>query len=684
MQYRPEIDGLRALAVLPVILFHAGFSTFSGGYVGVDIFFVISGYLISTIIISDLKRDNFSLLDFYERRARRLLPALFLIILVSLPFAWFLMLPNDLVDFSKSLIAASTFSSNILFWLQTDYFAQPAELVPLLHTWSLAVEEQFYLFFPLFLIYVWRFGLKTIISLLSLIFIVSLILAIWATTVSTNEQINSASFYLLPTRGWELLIGVFIGFYFQNREPSKNYFLNETLSILGFFLIIYSIFFFDKTIPAPSSYTLIPTIGAALLILFTFRGTFIHKILTLKFFTWIGLISYSAYLWHFPILAITKYNSFSEVSDITILGLCMLSMFFAYLSWRFVERPFRDRSKFSKNTIFSLSFSVLILIAIIGFLGVKTDGLKGQKLPPNLEWQSLYEKFNSLPRPCNLVQTDYPEGTLGCIFGDVESTKSIMLYGDSHSQSVHHYLDDFFKEKGIKVIQLEVSGCEHIPTFVDSRKNIGNECVARFDRVMEYAEENSSLLLVILRWTYRLYPIEDRVNNFIFDNGEGCVERDSYRETSILLDNGTLSTEEADKYSALENFLQSFPKNIPTFLVYPIPGTGCNIARLNMNHYSMNKSVLEEFTISLDRHDKFNEYANNALDKIIRTNDLDNVERIVPRNLFCEEDSGRCTVQKEGIPLYYDDDHLSYEGSRILIDAIFDNKIFKDSLKIQE
>jgi peptidoglycan/LPS O-acetylase OafA/YrhL len=208
MDYRREIDGLRALAVLPVILFHAGFDSFSGGFVGVDVFFVISGYLITTIILAELEQGKFSIVNFYERRARRILPALFLVMLVCLPFAWLWLLPIDMKDFSRSLIAVSVFVSNILFWRESGYFDTATELKPLLHTWSLAVEEQFYVVFPLLLILLWRLGRRWILVTLGLAFFASLALSEWATYAN-----RSAAFYLLPTRGWELLLGAFAAFY---------------------------------------------------------------------------------------------------------------------------------------------------------------------------------------------------------------------------------------------------------------------------------------------------------------------------------------------------------------------------------------------------------------------------------------------------------------------------------------
>ena len=217
MNYRREIDGLRALAVLPVILSHAGFGLFSGGFIGVDVFFVISGYLITTIILSELDQEEFSIVNFYERRARRILPALFLVMLVCIPAAWFWLLPSDLKDFSESLVAVSVFASNILFCRQTGYFDTAAELRPLLHTWSLAVEEQYYVVFPLFLTFFWKLGRRWLAVTLGLVLVASLAFAQWAVYAKPIT-----AFFLLPTRGWELLVGAFAGFYLT-RNNHKNF-----------------------------------------------------------------------------------------------------------------------------------------------------------------------------------------------------------------------------------------------------------------------------------------------------------------------------------------------------------------------------------------------------------------------------------------------------------------------------
>ena len=389
MKYRAEIDGLRALAVLPVILFHAGFEWFSGGFVGVDVFFVISGYLITTIIISEMAEGKFSIVNFYERRARRILPALFFVMAACLPFAWLWLTPNDLRDFGQSLIAVSTFSSNILFWLESGYFDTAAELKPLLHTWSLAVEEQYYILFPIFLILTWRLGIKWVLILLSIVFLTSLGVAELGTQYTTNPKIISGTFFLLPTRGWELLVGVFTAFYLKYNAHLKSHTVNQMLSLLGFGMIIYSIVEFDKTTPFPSLYALIPTIGTGLLILCAVPKTFIHKLLGLKFIVGIGLISYSAYLWHQPLLAFGRLSILGKLSDFLVIILCLTSLLLAYFSWRYVEAPFRNKTKFSQSRVFSFSLMGILIFSVIGMFSQQDLVLKNS---PNSQ---KYLYFNS-------------------------------------------------------------------------------------------------------------------------------------------------------------------------------------------------------------------------------------------------------------------------------------------------
>jgi peptidoglycan/LPS O-acetylase OafA/YrhL len=367
--YRREIDGLRALAVLPVILFHAGFSAISGGFVGVDVFFVISGYLITSIILEELAEGQFTVAGFYERRARRILPALFFVLLACLPFAWWLLLPAELVDFGKSVTAVAVFASNILFWLQTDYFAATAEQIPLLHTWSLAVEEQYYLVFPLFMALAWGFGKRWLVVALALVALLSLGWSEWLWRSSVE-----ANFYLIPSRAWELMVGALTAFYLQKNVAVQGGMLAQGMSALGLILLGYAVFFFDEGIPFPSVYALVPTVGAVLLILFATPATWVGKLLASPPLVWIGLISYSAYLWHQPLFVFARLQALDEPSVGLMAGLCVMTLILAWFSWRFVEKPFRDRSRFTRTQIFSVAVLGSVLFMALGVSAVFTDG----------------------------------------------------------------------------------------------------------------------------------------------------------------------------------------------------------------------------------------------------------------------------------------------------------------------
>ena len=364
MKYRAEIDGLRSLAVIPVILFHAGFELFSGGFVGVDVFFVISGYLITTILIEDLEHNRFSVINFYERRARRILPALTLVSLFSTLFAWILLSDTALNKFGNALIGVSTFISNIIFWRQQGYFSESAELNPLLHTWSLAVEEQFYILFPVFLILTWRFGRQNVFWMIILMAAISLFISEWGWRNKAN-----ANFYLSPTRAWELFAGSIAAFIAQNRGIKSN----NIISSLGLIAIFYSFFSYNDTTPFPSIYALVPVIGVILIILYGDAKTIVAKVLSNKILLGIGLISYSAYLWHQPLFAYTRHVVNEIHIDYEIRFLVILATFtVAYVSWKYIEKPFRNKSVIGKNYIFLLSLSSLVGLLLLGLVSKET------------------------------------------------------------------------------------------------------------------------------------------------------------------------------------------------------------------------------------------------------------------------------------------------------------------------
>ena len=334
MKYRPEIDGLRAIAVLPVVLFHAGAAGFGGGFVGVDIFFVISGYLITTIILDGSADKKFDFTGFYQRRARRLLPALFCVMLVCLPLAYTWLTPIHLKDFGQSLIATSVLSSNVLFWMESGYFDSAADLKPMLHTWSIAVEVEFYLLFPILFLALWRLGLRSALFWLSILFVVSLGLHYWG-----RVNYPHTTFYFLPTRIWEFLLGTFAAIYLSFGKKNRTTPINQFLSLLGFGLILFSIITFDETAPLSRLYQLMPVLGAALIIVFAMPGTWVYKLLSIPPLVGLGLISYSFYLWHYPLMAFTRHQVSGEISTLLMLALILLSVVLAIISWRYIENP---------------------------------------------------------------------------------------------------------------------------------------------------------------------------------------------------------------------------------------------------------------------------------------------------------------------------------------------------------
>ena len=455
MKYRPEIDGLRALAVMPVIFFHAGIQIFSGGYIGVDVFFVISGYLITSIILSELLDKSFSFIGFYERRARRILPALFFMMAICLPFAWFWLLPHELKGFSQSLVAVTTYTSNIYFWITTGYFEIAAELRPLLHTWSLAVEEQYYLLFPILLAIGVKWSRKGFVFILILLALFSLFLAQYL-----SEIRPSFAFYLLPTRIWELLVGTFLAFYFQSHTRiQKNRLIGEFGSIIGICLLIYAILVFDKQTPFPGLLALIPVFGAALIIVYADQDTFVGKILSSKFLVGLGLISYSLYLWHQPIFAFARTLSLESSSQFHPIFLIALVFPLGYLSWRFIERPFRDRNQFTRKSIFTYSALASAFFIAIGLVGQYTNGFLTKDQAAVLAYNEYNNENEDVGRVgnCFLGQEEGPEKFTAACFA-LSSNNSAFIWGDSHAAALAFGLRTAYPN----LSQLTASGCPPI------------------------------------------------------------------------------------------------------------------------------------------------------------------------------------------------------------------------------
>jgi len=368
MIYRREIDGLRAIAVLAVIFFHAGFSSFKGGYVGVDIFFVISGYLISDLIIRDVATNNFSIREFYGRRVRRIFPALFLMLLLTIPISWCVMSPAELKNYGASLVSVPIFASNVFFWREAGYFQPPTDMLPLLHTWSLAVEEQFYVIFPYLIIVLWTLKRNVRIAVLTVLFLMSITIA---QALSASKPM--AAFYLLPTRGWEFLIGTAAAMLISTRTfqtlPKCFFRLGGTL---GLSLIFFSVSTFSNSTRNPGLITFIPTVGALLIILFSTQGSLSSKFLGNRAFVGVGLVSYSAYLWHQPIFAFSRHIGLKK-DFLSSFFIILVLIFLSILSWKYIEQPFRDRNRIKARELKLLSCLSIIAITILGGISLRMD-----------------------------------------------------------------------------------------------------------------------------------------------------------------------------------------------------------------------------------------------------------------------------------------------------------------------
>lgn len=390
MTYRREIDGLRAIALLPVVFYHAGFLAFSGAFVMLDVFFVISGYLISSLILKELDNNTFSLLHFYERRARRILPVLFLVMLCCIPFAWHWLMPLELTMFSKSLVAVCLFSSNFLFWKESGYFEPANDLKPLLHTWSLAVEEQFYLIFPLFFLFAWKWKQKGLLTLVISASALSIGVMQWGTLNSPD-----ANYYLLPGRAWEFLLGMLISLYIQpiqQKASTLSTWFSQIAAFLGMAMLITSLFTFNRYESFPSLYAFIPLLGTALIILFATPATLIGKVLCSRPLVGIGLISYSGYLWHQPLFAFARHALLKEPEPWIFGMLIIFNFILSYFSWKLVEQPFRRGRWISRDRLFRLGALFTLVIVLFGGAAISMKGFPQRFKLEQLSIQTLLAK----------------------------------------------------------------------------------------------------------------------------------------------------------------------------------------------------------------------------------------------------------------------------------------------------
>lgn len=434
VNYRPEIDSLRAISIIAVIIYHAqinflGYPFLPGGYLGVDIFFLISGYLITSIIFNDLKKNKFSFTFFYIRRARRILPALIFLLLCTLPFAWIFLQPASLVDFVNSILFSLGFSSNFYFYnTGLEYGAISGLLKPLLHTWSLAVEEQFYILFPLLLVTIFLFYKNLINILLIVLFFLSLIFAEYFSKINPN-----LNFYILPSRVWEILAGSLI-LLLENKIKPTN-FQSNLMSIFGLVLILISFFKIHEIIPTPTLKNLIPIIGASLIIIFFNKNSFISYFLTNRILVSIGLISYSLYLWHYPIFSFIRQTRLAVGPlDYILVAICIFLI--SIFSYFIIEKPFRKKNYISDKFFFKIILIFVLIFCSISIFIIKNNGYT-DRYPNynnfNVDYQKYLNDFRILKYEFGNPQFNYP------------NKKNILIIGNSHARNTFNALK--FNEK---------------------------------------------------------------------------------------------------------------------------------------------------------------------------------------------------------------------------------------------
>jgi len=459
-KYRADIDGLRAIAVLVVVFYHAGFTTFSGGYVGVDVFFVISGFVITRRLLDDVYANRFSISDFYVRRMRRIFPALFLVVAITWLVGLFLFLPPHFEDLSKSTVATALFSSNIYFWRSSGYFDISALVRPLLHTWSLAVEEQYYVFMPLAIFVVARFWQRK-----WLWFFIPVTLASFGLSVAATAVAPTANFFLLPTRAWELLLGallVMAPLGWRIPRLAAN-----ALGVAGLCLIAYAVLTFTEETPFPGFAALLPCVGAALLI---YAGGVQPGILAARFLSLaplvsIGLISYSMYLYHWPLIVFSRYVLLREFTIAESGGLIVASVALGYLSYRFVEQPFRyPRQRRRAGPVFAATLGAVVLVGALGVVGAVSRGFPSRF--PDFVKREIAGYHEWKPKTCFLLsgQSSKEWRSESCMRTTGHS-RNILLWGDSFAA---HYVPGLIRHGEAlpgNVIQYTAAGCMPILSF---------------------------------------------------------------------------------------------------------------------------------------------------------------------------------------------------------------------------
>lgn len=653
MKYRPEIDGLRAIAVATVVLFHARAPFFGGGYIGVDIFFVISGFLITGILIQDIEARRYSLTEFYVRRARRILPALFVMLAACIPVAWVWMLPADFADFGRSIAAAALFLSNVHFSRHADYFSTAAELQPLLHTWSLAIEEQFYLVFPpLLFLLVTRGGRRIALIVLGVIALASLALAEVGWRIRPEEN-----FFFTPSRIWELLAGSLaaLGIRLRPQAPRGG------PAALGLAMILVSLLLLPG-MPSPSLATLLPVLGAVLVLVWGGQGTRVGQILSLRPVVWLGLISYSTYLWHQPLMAFTRLRLAEEPRAGVMALLVIASVLLGWLSWRWVEQPFRGGAPLLAGRRLPLATAVvgIVLFSAAGIGIRKAEGFP-ERMPWATELLAGRERYrghcltaDNDPPPIHPVRT--------CAAG--ESGPQVAIMGDSHATSLAPPLQAMLTGMGIGSYVSGYAGCPPVPGLVRLDKLPSRSCDAYNRAYLDWLEQ-SGVRTVVLAARWPVYASGLRARN-----GEGGNEPGP----PIPMDVAALppgdpfdGEREARVISAYATQVAALAERFNVVLVYPYPEAGWKVPLRVARELMFDPEAQPAISTSRTFFHRRSDAIITAFDAIHSPR----IARVRPDRLLCDTFiPNRCANAFGGKMFYFDDSHPSPEGAALVAPEI--------------
>ena len=645
--YRPDIDGLRAIAVVAVVLFHAHIGPFAGGFVGVDVFFVISGYLIVGMIVDDINAGTFSIAAFYERRLRRLFPALFVVMAACIIAGYLLFLPEEFRKFGQSLVATSAFVSNVLFWSEAGYFDSPPELKPLLHTWSLAVEEQFYLLFPALLLFVFKYWKQSLNRVLMVLVGISFI----AATASLVKHPDTA-FYLPHARMWEFLIGALLVVSGAPNLPTQR--AREALASIGLAMVVVSTVVYSSKTPFPGPAAALPCIGTAMIV-HAGRGgdSWVRSMLTSRPIVYIGLISYSLYLWHWPILVFARAWLVRPLTTLEAAALIAISFVIAHLSWRFVESPFRaKRRNFSRNQIFAFASGATVVMLALGATIDVRDGLPSRVSPEvAVAAAGAFDADVAFRRRCsNFSPAQVSKDVLCRIGSNHRAPPTFVLWGDSHADALASVVSNVARDAGQTGLFAGSGGCAPL-LGVSRTASRAFPCESFNDRVVDLirGDETLSTVILVSRW---VLTADGR--RYLNESGADASVRDSQSHEVGLAENRAVFRRGLERTLAA---LRDAGKRV--VVVGPVPEIGFDVpTTLARNLWFKRGFEIEPARDAFLARQRF------VLDTLNELQHRFAFVLIEPHELLC--DAARCSVGTGDRPLYVDDNHLSITGAATL------------------